>query len=123
MSYEMTGKVKVVNEVMTFPSGFSKREFVITTAEQYPQDIAFETVKDKTAMLDSLTPGQEVTVHFDVRGREYNGRYFVNLNCWRIQSGDAAAAPAAAPGKKAAPVPPMDTDLPESADTEEDYPF
>ncbi len=122
MSYEMTGKVKVVNEVMTFPSGFSKREFVITTAEQYPQDIAFETVKDKTALLDSLKPGQEVTVHFDVRGREYNGRYFVNLNCWRIQSGEAAA-PAAAPAKKGAAVPPMDTDVPESVDSEEDYPF
>lgn len=124
MSYEMTGKVKVVNDLMTFPSGFSKREFVVTTSEQYPQDVLFETVKEKTSMLDSLEPGQEVTVHFDVRGREYNGRYFVNLSCWRIQPGDGSSAPA--PSKaagKAAAVPPMDTDLPDSVDSEEDYPF
>lgn len=117
MSYEMTGRVKVVNEVMTFASGFSKREFVITTAEQYPQDVAFEAVKEKIAMLDNLKPGQEVTVHFDIRGREYNGRHFVNLNAWRVQTQDGSGA-----APSAADVPPMDTDLPDSIDDEK-FPF
>jgi len=117
MSYEMTGKVKVVNDTMSFPSGFSKREFVVTTDEQYPQDVAFEVVKEKTTLLDSLQPGQQVTVHFDVRGREYNGRYFVNLNAWRIQTEEAPASPA-----KASRIPPM---VPTEADLgeEEETPF
>lgn len=119
MSYEMTGTVKQVNDVMTFPSGFSKREFVVTTPEQYPQDVVFETVKEKTSLLDSLKPGQEVTVHFDIRGREYNGRHFVNLNAWRIQTDGQGAA---APGPASADIPPLDTDLPESGD-ETDFPF
>lgn len=119
MSYEMTGTVKQVNDVMTFSSGFTKREFVVTTPEQYPQDVIFETVKDKTSLLDSLSPGQEVTVHFDIRGREYNGRHFVNLNAWRIQTdGQSGAAPAAAREE----IPPLDTDLPDSSD-ETDFPF
>jgi cold shock CspA family protein len=119
MSYEMTGTVKQVNDTMTFPSGFSKREFVVTTPEQYPQDVVFETVKDKTSMLDSLKPGQEVTVHFDIRGREYNGRHFVNLNAWRIQTDGQGGA---SPGPVSDDIPPMDTDLPESSD-ESDFPF
>lgn len=118
MSYEMIGTIKQVNDLMTFPSGFSKREFVVTTPEQYPQDVVFETVKDKTSMLDSLQPGQEVTVHFDIRGREYNGKHFVNLSAWRIQTGGQSAAP----GPASEDIPPMDTDLPDSSD-ESDFPF
>jgi hypothetical protein len=116
MSYEMTGTVKVVMDLMTFDSGFTKREFVITTKDQYPQDVKFETVRDKTSICDKLEPGQEVTVHFDVRGNEYKDRYFVNLNAWRIQGGEAGSAPAAAAA-------PIDTDIPESAADDEDYPF
>ena len=47
MSLELTGKVKMLLEKQTFSSGFEKREFVITTQEQYPQDVKFECIKDK----------------------------------------------------------------------------
>ena len=85
--YESQGKIKVINEEQTFGSGFTKREFVITVESKYPQDIKFELVKDKCALLDSFKVGQEVTVSFDIRGNEYNGKYYVNLNAWKIVSG------------------------------------
>lgn len=73
----------------TFPSGFSKREFVVTTEEeQYPQDIKFECVKDRCALLNSVSPGQRVKVSFDLRGNEYNDRFFVNLTAWKIEQAD-----------------------------------
>lgn len=122
MSYEMTGKVKKIMDLMTFDSGFTKREFVITTAEQYPQDVKFETVRDKTSLCDQLSEGQEVTVHFDIRGNEYKDRFYVNLNAWRIQTGEASSTPAASGDTGDAA--PLDTDLPESAaEDEENYPF
>jgi len=37
--YEMSGRIKAVFEVMTFASGFTKREFVLTTENNYPQVI------------------------------------------------------------------------------------
>ncbi len=116
MSYELQGKVKVIMDTQTFSSGFTKREFVVTTQDQYPQDIKFESVKDKVALVDALRPGQDVTVHFDVRGNEYKDRYYVNLVAWRIQT-DAASA---AEGPQ--DVPPADTDLPDSL-ADENYPF
>jgi hypothetical protein len=121
MSYELSGSVKVVMDQMTFDSGFTKREFVVTTRDQYPQDVKFETVRDKTSLCDSLKPGMDVTVHFDVRGNEYKGKYYVNLNAWRVETGEAAPAAPAAPAAEDGP--PLDTDLPESAGEEEDYPF
>jgi hypothetical protein len=116
MSYELNGTIKTIMDTMTFNSGFTKREFVVTTKDQYPQDIKLAFVKDKTSLLDKVKPGQEVTVSFDLRGNEYKGRYFVDLQAWKMQMGsEAQAAPADQDG------PPLDADLPDSAS--EDYPF
>jgi len=90
MSYELTGKIKLIQEEQTFASGFNKREMVVTVDDgRYPQDINLEFVKDKISLLDGLQPGQEVTVTFDIRGREYNGRYYNNLQGWKVVSADS----------------------------------
>lgn len=83
--YEVTGKIKLISDTQTYPSGFSKREFVVTTEDsKYPQDLKFEVMKDKCSILDDYKEGQAVNVNFDIRGNEYNGKYYVNLNCWKI---------------------------------------
>jgi hypothetical protein len=85
--YEAAGKIKLIYDTQSVPSGFSKREFVVTTAhDKFPQDLKFEVVKDKCALLDQFQPDQEVQVNFDIRGNEYNGKYYVNLSCWKIQA-------------------------------------
>ncbi len=85
MAYDLTGKIKLIQEAKTFDSGFTKREMVVIVEDgKYPQEINIEFVADKVALLDPLQPGQEVTVTFDIRGREYNGRYFNNLQGWKI---------------------------------------
>lgn len=73
----------MVFEKQTFDSGFEKREFVISTAEQYPQDVKFELLKDKADKITEADVGKLVTVHFDVRGREWNGNYYNNLVAWK----------------------------------------
>lgn len=90
--YEASGKIKMIGDIQSFASGFTKREFVVTTAhDKYPQDIKFDLVKDKCAVLDSFKPGDDVQVSFDVRGREYNGKYYVDLACWKLQAAGAAS--------------------------------
>ena len=83
---EIIGKIKLIGETQTFDSGFSKRQIVITTNEQYPQDIPIDFVKDKTEILNSYKIGQDVKVSINIRGNEYNGKYYVNLQGWRIES-------------------------------------
>ncbi len=91
--YEAIGKIKLISAVQSFTRGFTKREFVVTTAnDKYPQDLKFEIVKDKCSLLDSYKEGQEVQVTFDIRGNEYNGKYYVSLSCWKIQSSDSPVA-------------------------------
>jgi len=85
MELKLNGTIKLINELQTWDSGFSKREFVITTQEQYPQDVKFEVVKDKATDFEKYNKvGDNVDVKFNVRGNEYNGKYYVNLQAWHV---------------------------------------
>ena len=119
--YELKGTVKEILDLQTFQSGFTKREFVVTTEDgKYSNDIKFETVRDKTSLLDGLSKGDSVNVAFDIRGNEYNGRYYVNLNAWKI--GKEGGAGGGAPAPEAAG--PMDEMPPGyGQEDEDDIPF
>ncbi len=129
--FSLEGKIHLINEVQTFPSGFSKREFVVETMDgQYPQQIKFELMKEKTALTDGLNTGDPVHVHFDIRGNEYQGKYYVNLNCWKLDRPGAGGAPAgamaagAAPAAAAPSAEPYPTEAPAGFDDgDEDIPF
>ena len=97
MSYEITGTVKLVKDAQTFASGFTKREFVLTTEdERFPQDILIACIKEGCAMLDTVQAGDRLKVAFNIRGREWQDKHFVNLEAYRIDNLDGGA-PADAP--------------------------
>jgi hypothetical protein len=80
------GAIKLINPIKVISDKFSVREFVVTTPDaKYPQDILFQTVNDKMAVLESLGVGQQVEVSYNVRGREFNGRYYNTLDAWKVQ--------------------------------------
>ena len=88
MEHVETGRIKVIKDLQTFDSGFIKREFVITTKDEYPQDIKFEITKEKAETFETYNKvGDEVTVKFNIRGNFHDptNRYFVNLQAWRIE--------------------------------------
>lgn len=113
MSYELTGKIKLIQEPQTFDSGFTKREIVVVVEDgKYPQEICLEFVQDKVALLDSLKPDQVVTVSFDIRGREYKGRYFNNLRGWRVTMADETSPDEELQPPAPPPVGDFDDDVP-----------
>ncbi|MCB1675918.1 MAG: DUF3127 domain-containing protein [Halioglobus sp.] len=57
---------------------------VIVEDGKYRQKINIEFVQDDVVLPDKVRPGQEVTVTFNIRGGNYNGRYFNNLLGWKI---------------------------------------
>lgn len=119
---ELSGKVKVVFATQTFDSGFKKREFVVTTHEQYPQDIKFELVKDNVSFGDSMKQGDEVKVLFNVRGNEYQGKYYVNLQAWKVEAANAGGGrQASAPASQN--LPPVDAYKAPEANFDDDLPF
>ena len=86
---EVKGKVKVVNDTQEVSASFKKRELVVTTDEQYPQHILIEFAQDKCNLLDNIQINEDVTVHINLRGREWvnpqgETKYFNSIQGWRI---------------------------------------
>ncbi len=126
-SFELTGALKVLEDTQTFASGFSKREFVIEVPDgKYPQMVKFETVRDKINLLEDLSIGDELKVTFDIRGNEYNGRYYVNLNAWKVEksASNAEANPNKETSQDDPPASAFDASFDnESEPSEDDIPF
>jgi hypothetical protein len=92
----ITGVVHHIGPVETVgDKGFTKRLLVVRTDQQYDNLIPVELKKDKTALADGLKVGQSVTVHTNIGGREYNGKFYPSITGWKIEAGQAVAAPVA----------------------------
>lgn len=91
---ELRGTIKKIFETQTFSSGFQKREFVLTVADnpEYPQHLKIEVIKDKCNLLDDCQVGQTITVSINLNGNEWTNpegevKYFVSLLAWKIDKG------------------------------------
>ena len=70
---------------------FKKRLVVIQTDEQYPQTIPVEFTQDKTSVLNFYKVGDLVKIGINIRGSEWKGRYFANINGWKIDKIDSTS--------------------------------
>lgn len=93
---------------------WKKREYVLENTEgQFPRKVAFTCFGDNADKIQ-LQVGQDVTMYFDIESREWQGRWFTDIRCWRCDvdtpAANAAAANTTAPG--AVPPPPVVDDIP-----------
>ncbi|MBL7883515.1 MAG: DUF3127 domain-containing protein [Bacteroidia bacterium] len=99
---DVTGILKVKSETQQVSEKFKKREFVITdNSSQYPQHISFQLTQDKCSIIDQYNVGDELKVHFNLRGREWTNpqgevKYFNSLEAWRIEGGNSGSGNATA---------------------------
>ena len=85
-----------------------KQNFVIDTGSQYNPEVCFSVFGDeKVDMLKKYSTGQEVEVAFNVSSREFNGKYYHNLDAWKINTPTTAS---------------ISQDL-NSSDTDDDLPY
>ena len=98
---------------------WTKQEFVIETNEQYPKKVCFTLFGDKSSLLDGITEGKEVEVFFNVESHDFNGRWFHNINAWKIElAGAVTAAKSYPPEFSAGDIPAESSD-----DNGNDLPF
>lgn len=99
--FKVEGVLKHIGDTVTVSDKFSKREFVLTLPhDQYPQHVAFQLTQGKCDSINSFGVGQEVTVSFNLRGREWTSpqgevKYFNTLEAWRIEGSSNHPAPQA----------------------------
>lgn len=95
-----------------------KNAFVGTTQGEYPKTICFTVMgKDRWEKM-AIKVGESYSVSFDVESREWNGKYFTDLQAWKAmnlnggQNGQTqqpapatAPTPESKPASKAKPAP------------------
>jgi hypothetical protein len=132
MALELEGTLrhKLASQQGTSARGaWAKQEFILEFPDgNYTAQACFTAFgQDKVAELDKYQIGDRIRISFNIRSREYNGRWYNDLQIWRIApagqptAAPAAAAPVSAPAFEQAPAPTL-ADMP--ADTpEDDLPF
>ncbi len=100
MALEIEGRIK---QKLAKQSGqgakgsWTKQDFVLEYQDgNYPADVCLTAFgNDKVADLDKYQVGDSVKVAFNLRAREYNGRWYNDVRVWRIApAGQSASAPA-----------------------------
>ena len=91
--FEVVGTILAIMDTQQITDTFKKREFALEILDgNYAQTVKFQTVQDKTDVIDEYNIGQNVKVFFNLRGREYTRKsdgatdYWLNLECWRIEA-------------------------------------
>lgn len=115
---------------------WTKQEFILEFPDgNYTSQACFTAFgQDKVADLDKYQVGDKIKVSFNLRSREFNGRWYNDLQIWRVSP--AAATPAApsapsagyapqAPQAQAAPQAPAPgiDDMPAESEDQDDLPF
>lgn len=83
-------------------SAWKKQEYVLETEDQYPRKVCFGFFGDRVDQYPAAI-GDDVIVSFDIDSREFNGRWYTNIQAWKLEK-VAASAPN--------DIPPVPNDLP-----------
>ena len=62
---------------------------IIDTNLDFKNQVAIKFMGDKISLLDNVNEGDDVTVSCNVYSREYNGRFYNNIDGWKISSNNA----------------------------------
>lgn len=84
---------------------WARQDFVVEFMDgNFPSSVCFSAWgQDKVQELGRFQTGDSVRVSFNVRGREYNGKWYNDLRVWRISP--AGQEPAGAQPYGSAPAP------------------
>ena len=132
MSYELTGKLIAKFETIQRSATFKVREFAVEKTDDIggrtvSNYVKFQSVQDKTSIIDKINIGDEIKVHFNIKGTKWekDGKvsYFTNLDAWRIEAVSQTAGGDSSSVTDVEYMEPLDTFTASSPDVIDDLPF
>ncbi len=124
MSLTITGKLLKILPVESGTSKegkeWKKQNFVVDSYNQYNPEVCFNAFGDeKIKSLSNFKEGEEITVSFNLSSREFNGKYYHNIDAWRIEK--SLGNPTVSAGDIVQKLEP--SVIPASAPIDDDLPF
>lgn len=89
-------------------NNWKSQQFVLETIEQYSKKIPFEVFGEDRINQFNIVQGEELTIHFDIDGSEWNGKWFPKIRCYNVSRGTGqqpAQSPAPTPAAAPSPQP------------------
>ena len=84
---KLSRKLSVESGVSKAGKEWKKQSFLVDTGAQYNPEICFQLFgEDKIEILNHHNEGDHVEISFNLSSKEFNGRYFHNIDAWRIES-------------------------------------
>jgi len=98
---KLTGVVKMCLPVVSGTSrtgkNWMKQSFVLEyEGGNYPRTVKFDVIGEEKLRNFGIREGETITVSLDINSREYNGNYYNDITCWRVER-EQANAPAQQP--------------------------
>ncbi len=119
MALDLVGTLVESFPTQQIKETFKKREFVIETKKDIGTGIIsdfikFQLTQQKCDLLDVYKVGDQVKVHFNLRGSKWTKQdgtigYITNLEAWRLEKADGATAQAPSTSAASAPQQPQYT--------------
>ena len=64
---------------------WTKQTFILQTPAEYNNQICFQLFgEEKIKLLETHKIGDQIEVFFNISSREYNNRYYHNVDAWKI---------------------------------------
>lgn len=87
---ELTGILKTKLDAEQKKLGFFIREFILTSNEEYPQDVLFQLKQNKCDLILDINKGDKIKVYFTIIGKMYTKsdkklKCYNVLNCYKIE--------------------------------------
>ena len=91
MDVIMTG---IITRVLPPQNGISARtgsqwtsqEFILEHEHgQFPRSVVFRVMGEEKINKFAIQNGEALTIHLNIEAREYNGKFFNSVECWRVE--------------------------------------
>tara|TARA_R110002012_G_scaffold288455_1_gene481199 strand:+ start:521 stop:829 length:309 start_codon:yes stop_codon:yes gene_type:complete len=85
---EIKGNVYQISEVQkgTSKAGkeWTRQNLVIETGDEYNPHLSISFLGEKCLLLNNLKINDEVILHINLSSKEWQGKWFTNVNGWKI---------------------------------------
>jgi len=87
-NHTVKGKVHEIAQIQTGKTQTGKewkrQNLVIDTGDDYNPHLSISFLGEKCSLLNNLKINDEVNVHINLSSKEWSGKWFTNVNGWKI---------------------------------------
>lgn len=91
MSLSIKGVIKDIAQPISGTSkagkDWQKQEFVLETDSEHKTHVCLSLFgEEKMALIDKVRLGDEIEVFFNLSSREHEGKWYHNVDAWKIET-------------------------------------